>query len=130
MLWKALCAFTFQVFKVFKVFCESPYFPNLVFKIISIIPMRCHMFLRESLPKGMVHMDKILSEHRDKYALPKAAADDLLSTCQLAFATQYELYEHFKEERLPLFGLTSKCHSMAHCCIQSRYSEGTDVKSL
>ena len=78
----------------------------------------------------MVHMDRILSEHRDKYVLPKAASEDMVSTCLLAFSTQYELYEHFKGERLPLFGLTSKCHSMAHCCKQSQYSEGTDFKSL
>ena len=74
----------------------------------------------------MVHLDKTLHENRHLYALPKNIADDLTSTALLSFSVQYELFKHFKLESLPLFGMTSKCHSLAHCCMQSEYREGTD----
>ena len=75
----------------------------------------------------MVHLDKTLQQHKHLYALPKHVADDLSSTALLSFSVQYELFKHFKEEKLPLFGLTSKAHSLVHCCMQSEYRERTDM---
>ena len=74
----------------------------------------------------MVHMDKLLKTHRAFYALPKLVAEDLTATCMLSFSVQYQLFEHFKKEQMPLFGLTSKAHALCHCCMQSEYSERTD----
>jgi len=73
----------------------------------------------------MVHMDKLLHEHRHLYALPPKVAEDLTATCFLAFSIHYQVFKHFKTEQLPLFGLTSKAHSLCHCCLQSGYRERT-----
>ena len=78
----------------------------------------------------MVHLDKTLHDNRHLYALPKNVAEDLTSTALLSFSVQYELFKHFKSEKLPLFGLTSKAHSLTHCCMQSEYSEGADITKV
>ena len=71
-------------------------------------------------------MDKLLHTHKRLYALPEAVADDLTATCMMTFSVQYQLFEHYKKEKLPLFGLTSKAHALVHCCLQSKYRERTD----
>ena len=69
---------------------------------------------------GMVKMDRMLTAHRLLVALPAEVADDLIQTCSTVFRTQYGLWEHFNKEKIPLFGITSKAHSLEHICLQSR----------
>ena len=71
-------------------------------------------------------MDELLFTHKRLFALPDAVAEDLTATCMMTFSVQYQLFHHFKKEKLPLFGLTSKAHSLCHCCLQSKYRERTD----
>ena len=71
-------------------------------------------------------MDELLWTHKRLYALPDAVANDLTATCMMTFSVQYQLFHHFKKEKLPLFGVTSKAHALCHCCLQSKYRERTD----
>ena len=74
--------------------------------------------------QGSAHLDEILSEHSSDFALPEAAADDLISTAFIYLSVWYELSLHFKQDDVPLFGLTSKAHLLMHCCLLARSCEG------
>ena len=73
--------------------------------------------------QGSYHMDHLLSQHPEDYALPSNVADDLVSTCCITLSTWYAVFKHFKDEgqQPPLFGLTAKAHLLMHCCILSRW---------
>jgi hypothetical protein len=70
--------------------------------------------------EGSAHMDEILDDHPSDFALPPEAADDLIATAFIYLSTWYEVYLHFKELDLPLFGLTGKGHILMHACLLSR----------
>ena len=72
--------------------------------------------------QGSLHMDHLLSQHPEDYALPSDVADDLLATCCITLSTWKEVFRHFKKENVqpPLFGLTAKAHYLMHCCVLSR----------
>jgi len=72
------------------------------------------------LHSGSAHCDEILADHPSDFALPDAAADDLIATAFIYLATWYEFFEHFKGEDVPLFGLTGKGHILLHACLLSR----------
>ena len=69
---------------------------------------------------GSAHLDKILTNHPSDFVLPKDAAQDLISTGFIYLAVWREVFEHFKDADMPLFGLTAKAHLLMHFCILSR----------
>ena len=78
--------------------------------------------LRKTLTVLEGYMDKMLQDHPSEYALPSAAADDLIGTCCITLSTWYDAFKHFKDADMPvpLFGLTGKGHLLMHCCLLSR----------
>ena len=65
-------------------------------------------------------MDRILEDHKLEYALPEAAADDLISTAFVYLGTWYDVFLHYKDGDTPLFGITGKAHILIHSCLLSR----------
>ena len=70
--------------------------------------------------KGSAHCDEILADHPSDYALPDEVADDLTATAHIYLSTWYEVSQHFKDDDVPLFGITAKAHFLLHCCLNSR----------
>mgnify|MGYP002808466763 FL=1 len=70
--------------------------------------------------EGSAHCDKILAEHPSDFALPPDAADDLISTCFIYLSAWYDVSMHFKNDEVPLFGMTAKAHLLMHSCLLSR----------
>ena len=70
--------------------------------------------------QGSAHCDTILDDHKTEFALPEAAADDLISTCFIYLSAWYEVWMHFKGDDVPLFGMTAKAHLLMHSCLLSR----------
>jgi hypothetical protein len=65
-------------------------------------------------------LDEILEEHRSEYALPEAAADALIKTAFVYLSVWYDVFLHYKDGDVPLFGLTGKGHILMHSCLLSR----------
>ena len=70
--------------------------------------------------KGSPYCDTILADHTSDYALPEEVADDLTATAHIYLTTWYEVSQHYKDDDVPLFGLTPKAHFLQHCCLLSR----------
>jgi len=88
-----------------------PPHPHHVFRILLIYAL---------IYSGSAHCDEILTEHPSDFCLPEAAADDLISTAFIYLTTWHEVFEHYKDGDMPLFGLTGKAHIMLHACLLSR----------
>lgn len=78
--------------------------------------------------EGSAHCDEILENHPSHFALPTAEADDLIATAFIYLSTWYEVFNHFKDLDLPLFGLTGKAHIMLHACLLSRSGVSHHIK--
>jgi len=65
-------------------------------------------------------LDEILEEHKSEYALPAAAADDLINTAFVYLGMWYDVFLHYRTGDVPLFGLTGKGHILMHSCLLSR----------
>jgi len=70
--------------------------------------------------QGSAHCDEILATHPTHFCLPPAEADELTACAFVYLAVWQELFEHYKNEPQPLFGLTGKAHIMLHACLLSR----------
>jgi len=73
-----------------------------------------------SILEGSCHLDDILAKHVEDVVLPDAAANDLIGTCFIMFATWYQVWQHFKGLDMPLFGMTGKAHALLHACLLSK----------
>ena len=75
----------------------------------------------ELVLKLSCRLDEILDEHPTDFVLDDAAADELIGIGFACCALWAGISQHFKDENLPLFGLTSKAHLLLHCCLLSRH---------
>lgn len=71
--------------------------------------------------KGSAHLDFLLEQHRDCYALPDHAAKDMEETAFVYLSTWVQVAAHYKKEEIALFGLTAKAHLLAHICLMARF---------
>ena len=65
--------------------------------------------------------EQLLTEHREDFTLPRAAASKFQTCVDGLLMLQHELQEHFKDEDQRLFNVTEKSHFAQHCSILARH---------
>ena len=73
------------------------------------------------VPQRSFHMDDLLSQHPEDYALPSNVAHDLVGSCCITLSTWLGVFKFSEDETVepPLFGLTAIAHLLMHCCTLS-----------
>ncbi len=67
-----------------------------------------------------VHLEQILDENKEEFALKGDVADDFEATAWMHYDVFWELREHFRKEKMQLFQLTQKGHSAMHAALLCR----------
>ncbi len=66
-------------------------------------------------------LEATLSDHKDKFSLPPAVADDFEYTCRSMMLLQNAVAEHFISEGEQYFDVTSKSHFVQHLAMLSKH---------
>ena len=72
------------------------------------------------LLKANVKLENMLTEHREDYAFPPAAAQEFEETCSTMLLLLTQVAEHFIGENMKLFDITGKSHFVQEIAIMSR----------
>ena len=71
------------------------------------------------------HMDSIIDQNADQFALSETDSADLAGTGFAYLALFYDVSESFRDGEVAIFSLTAKAHYLMHICILSRFCKFT-----
>ena len=74
-----------------------------------------------AMMKCNVHLEEMLTEYRDEYVLPAGASSEFEATCEKVLQLYNSLAQHFLEEEMRLFDVTSKAHFMQEIALMAKY---------
>jgi len=75
----------------------------------------------ELVLRGSRHLDFIIDNSPDSYALDETQSEDLIVTGFGYLSVWRDLAQDCKERGMPIFGMTAKAHFLMHCCLLSRF---------
>ena len=64
----------------------------------------------------------MITEYKDDFAFPPGPAEDFENTCATMLQLQTQVAEHFLEEGIAYFDVTSKCHMLQELSILARHT--------
>ena len=70
--------------------------------------------------KANCHLEEILAEHKDEWALPAGPAIEFEETCTTMLLLQTQLAEHFLQESEALFDITSKRYMLQEISLMAK----------
>ena len=71
--------------------------------------------------KANCRLESLLSEHKDEYAFPAGAAMEFEEVCTTMLLLQTQVAEHFIEEGVAYFDITSKSHMLQEIALMAKY---------
>ena len=71
--------------------------------------------------KANCRVEELLSEHKDEYAFPAGAAVEFEEVCTTMLLLQTQVAEHFIEEGVAYFDITSKSHMLQEIALMARH---------
>ncbi|CAJ1377389.1 unnamed protein product [Effrenium voratum] len=66
-------------------------------------------------------LENMITEYKDDFAFPPGPAEDFENTCTTMLQLQTQVAEHFLEEGIAYFDVTSKCHMLQELAILARH---------
>ena len=66
-------------------------------------------------------LENMITEYKDDFAFPPGPAEDFENTCTTMLQLQAQVAEHFLEEGIAYFDVTSKCHMLQELAILARH---------
>ena len=66
-------------------------------------------------------LENMITEYKDDFAFPPGPAEDFDNTCTTMLQLQTQVAEHFLEEGIAYFDVTSKCHMLQELAILARH---------
>ena len=74
----------------------------------------------DMLLRFSVRMEELITINKEEVAFPQAEAKKFTAACENMLSLHASLANHFAEEQINLFTLTSKCHMLQHIALLSR----------